>query len=382
MNSRLQAGALLLLAACATPPPEGPKGPVTFPPPPDPPRMLFLRSVSSGEDVEPRESSWLANIVVGEEQGDQKPMGKPCAVSFHDGCFFVTDTEMQCIFRLDLVNKKAEPIDLQGRAKVVAPMAVRFAPNGNVYVADRGRKQVVVLDANFQWLKELGPWEDKSGPTDLAIWQDRLYVVDAGASCLRVLDLDTGKELQVLGKAENKDEFCRGPTNVAVDDNGFVYLVDAIYMRIVVWDKDGKFVRHVGKSGDAPGYLARPKGVTYADQMLWICDNAFNNCQVLDLDGRPLMFFGGAGDTPGCMSHPRMVSVFREGLDQFRAELAQDPDFVAERLVVVTNLWGKKINFYAFGKSKSANFHYEDVPLPAQPTTPPEPAPAPADAPK
>lgn len=361
-----------LLAACASNQPTGPTGPVMFPPPPDPPRLLFLRGVSSGEDVEPRESSWLANVVIGEQAVDEKPMGKPCAIAMRDGIFYVTDTEMQCIYNLDFANKKASQVELQGRAQVMSPQGLCFAPDGRIYVADRGRRQVLVLDDKFGWLAEYGPWEKDSGPTDVTIWKDRLYVVDSGSHCVRVLEAATGKELQILGRAENRDEFTKGPTNIAVDDNGFAYLVDTVYSRIYVWDADGKFVRHVGKPGDVPGHLARPKGITWFGNMLWVLDSAFDNCQIFDVNGQPLLFFGGRTDAPGGMSFPRKVYVVKGGLELFPDELAKVADFVPEALVVVTCMWGSKVNFYALGRSKK--FKYEDVALPEQPTTPaPEP---------
>ncbi|MBM4061507.1 MAG: 6-bladed beta-propeller [Planctomycetes bacterium] len=381
MNPRNHAGLLLfLLAACAATEPAAAPEAVLFPPPPDPPRILFLRSVSSGEDVQPKETSWLAEVVVGADTEDQKPMPKPCAIGFRDGCFYVTDTQVGCIYRLDFASKKADQVELKGRAQLNSPTGMCFAPDGTLYVADRARKQVVVLDQKFQWVKELGPWEPKSAPTDVAVWQDRLYVVDTGAACVRVFDLQTEKELLVLGNKETEDEFMRGPVSLALDGNGYLYAVDTIYQRICVWDRDGNFVRHIGKAGDAPGHLARPKGLAIDDRKLWILDSAFDNCQILDLDGNALIYFGGLGETPGCMSQPRKVWVGAAGIDLFEEQFAVAPDFVPERIIVVTNTWGPKINFYALGKSKK--FRYEDPPLPERPSKPAPPAPEqPAQAP-
>ncbi|MFO1078068.1 MAG: 6-bladed beta-propeller [Planctomycetota bacterium] len=375
MTLRPLAGLTLLLAACASTGGGGPAELVMFPPPPDPPRILFLRSVSSGEDIEPHESSWLAQVVVGEETSDQKPMPKPCAIAVRSGIFYVTDTQSGGIYALDFAKKTAGQVDLRGRARLLTPTGICFGPDGSVYIADRARKQVVVLDDKFQWVKELGPWDEKSGPTDVAVWKDRLYVTDAGSNCVRVLSLATGDQLMVLGNADNENEYMRGPSNLVVDENGYLFAVDTVYSRIYVWDADGKFVRHIGRPGDAPGYLARPKGVTLADRKLFVLDSAFDNCQILDLDGHPLMFFGGQGETPGSMSFPRKVWVGADGLEAFRTELAAAPDFEAERLIVVSNTWGPKLSFYALGKSK--RFQYPEQSLPERPTTPPpEPTPA------
>jgi DNA-binding beta-propeller fold protein YncE len=374
MSLRTSAGLFLLLAACASTETTGPAGPVMFPPPPDPPRILFLRSVSSGLDVQPKESSWLQNVVVGEDLTDDKPMGKPCAIAYRDGVYYATDTEVGCIYRLDFANKKADQVELQGRAQLMSPTGICFSPDGLVYVADRARKQVVVLDAKFQWVAELGPWEPSTAPTDVAVWKDRPYVTDTGSWCTRVFDRTTNKQLMVLGNKDSEDEYTRGPSNLAVDDNGYVYVVDTVYSRVYVWDPDGKFVMHIGKPGDAPGHLARPKGVTVVDRKLWVLDAAFDNCQIFDLQGNALLFFGERGDAPGSMSMPRKVWV-GPGVELFKDELAKSPDFTAENIIVVTNTWGPKISFYALGKDKK--FEYPAVDLPARPSKPaPEPEPS------
>lgn len=372
MKSRLLAGLSLLLAACATQDSTPDAGPVMFPPPPDPPRILFLRGVSSGLDVQPKESSWLANAVVGEEVVDEKPMMKPCAIGFRDGIFYISDTQVGCIYKLDLAKKQAGQVELKGRAVLTNPTGMCFTEDGFVYIADRGRRQVVVLDKNFQWVKEIGPWDAKSAPTDVAVRKDRVYVTDVGSLTVRVLDRKTDQQVQTLGKLDSEDEFMRGPSNLDVDDNGYVYVVDTVFSRIYVWDADGNFVCHVGKAGDVPGHLARPKGITIYDRKIWILDSAFDNCQILDLEGHAMLFFGGQGEAPGSMSFPRKVWVGDQGLDLFKDELAKAPEFTPERLVVVTNTWGSKVNFYALGKSNK--FKYNDPPLAERPKKPePEP---------
>lgn len=369
MNLRIAVVLSGLLAACASTGDDGPKGPFTWPGPPDPPRILFLRSLSACEDLQPKASSWLQDVVVGggvEEGG--RPFGKPSTLAMRGNVYYFTDSETATLFMVDFANKKCEPVPLEGRALLMGPQGLCFDDQGNAYIADRGRKQVVVLDQQFKLVREIGPWDDRTGPTDVAIWQDRLYVCDSGSSCVRVLDRQTGNVLQVLGKKETKDEFTRGPASLAVDDNGFVYVVDTVYSRIYVWDKDGNFVRHIGAPGDAPGHLARPKGVTIFDRMVWVLDSAFDNCQILDFSGRTLMFFGGQGGGPGTMSFPRRVFVSRTGLEFFKEELAKSPDFQPTALIAVTNTWGAKLSFYALGKS--TNFQYEDVALPDRPAKP------------
>ena len=90
------------------------------------------------------------------------------------------------------------------------------------------------------------------------------------------------------------------PTNLAVDSDSNVYVVDTFNNRIQVFDADGQFVRMFGKQGNVAGAFMRPKGIAIdADGHVYVVDAEFNNVQVFDADGRVLMFFGDRGDRPG-----------------------------------------------------------------------------------
>ncbi len=362
-----------LLSGCSAAP-QPTEAAVFYPAPPDPPRVQFLRSISTIADVVPPRSGF-DELLFGAKTVDgeiQRPFG--CAV--HAGVVYVTDSRFGQILTIDLEHRAMAVLELDGRAKAKKPTSVSFGEDGRMYFADAGRRQVVVLGPDHRYVGELGPWGNDSRPVDLEVSRDRLYVVDAGGKCVRVIDLVTGEQLQVLGTVETQDELLRGPTSVAVDEAGNCYVSDAIYSRIYVWDRDGRFVRHISQPGDLIGDLARPKGIAYLDHMLWVLDAAFENCQVFTLDGRALMYFGGPGTGPGNLYLPADIWVGKDGLELFRDRI--DPDFEAERLIVVTSQFGpRKVSFYALGRSRHGQY-----PVVELPTSPPPAAvtPGPVDA--
>ena len=374
---------ILALCACASAP-EGPEERPFFPGPPDPPRIQFLRSIEAAEDVEPPRSG-IDTVLFGGDKQDRRLIRRPFGCAYKDGMVYVADNQGGAILRIDLKGRKVEPVPLQGRAAMQNPLSISFAPDGLVYVTDPERKQVVVLDKNFKWVAEIGPLGPKTRPVDVKVHGDLLYVADVGERCVWVLDRKSGEQRMKLGNPDKPEQILKGPTFVTVDPNGFAYVVDTIYSRITVWDKDGNYVRQIGEPGDIVGTLARPKGIAWSeDHTLYVLDGAFENCQIFDLDGKPLMFFGGPGSAPGTLYLPGTVWVGRgkEGLDLFQELI--DPDFEAERLIIVTSQFGiRKVSFYAFGKSK--NFKYPDVkfrevPEPKTPEPPKEEASVP-DAP-
>ena len=338
--------------------------PIVFPEPPDPPRIQFLRSVAKGADVEAGRSA-LDTLLFGKREEGSKEIPKPFGCAFRDGIVYLTDTGVGAILTIDLAAGKLGHIPLRGRARPQKPMAICFAEDGHAFIADSARRKILVLDKDFKWVKDIGPFEGKSAVTDVKVIGDRIYAVDARATCLRVLDRKTGKEVLQLGNALDRRQSMRGPTSVAVDDNGHMYVTDSIYCRIFVWDRDGKFVRTIGSPGDVVGQFGRPKGIAYSNRTLFVLDSSFENCQILDLNGRPLMFFGGPGTGPGTFYMPATIWIGEEGLELFKDRIA--PDFVAKKLIIVTSQFGpNKVSFFAFGRSKS--FDYPESDLPSRPT--------------
>ena len=365
MNARRHATVAALafvLGACASTAKPRSEA-VMFPPPPDPPRVQFLRSVSTIADVLPKRSG-LDELLFG-ERVDEGELQRPFGCAMHRGIVYVTDTRFGAIVTIDLRAQTIGTLDLGGRARPKKPTTICFTQDDRLIYADVGRRQVVVLDADRRHLAEHGPWGEDSKPAACEAVGDRLYVVDAGQKLVRVLDGASGKVLSTFGNDGEPEHRLQGPTAIAVDEGGFCYVTDTIQCRVFVYDAAGKFVRHIGEPGDVIGQFARPKGIAATDRAVFVLDAAFENCQAFSKDGRTLMFFGGSGVGPGSMYLPADIWVGKDGLDLFTADV--EPDFEPEMLMVVTSQFGpRKVSFYALGKSKK--FAYPPIELPNSPT--------------
>lgn len=324
---------------------------IYFPDPPDPPRVQFLRSVSKGSDIE-RARSGLDSLLFGEQEVEKSVMA-PYGVGFHQGKVYICDIQQSTVLTLDFKAEEMGFLDLKGRAALQKPVNLAFAPDGRIFIADLGRRQVVVIGPDHQYQRELGPFSESSKVVDVEIFNDQLYVVDQGDGLVRVFDLDSSQELRSFGQGENSH---KAPTNLSIANDGTCYVVDTILCQVFVWDAEGTFVKHIGKAGDTVGEFGRPKGIGIDREQIYVIDAAFENCQILDFEGEPLMYFGGPGVAPHNLFLPAGVWIGEEGLDQFKNEL--DSDFQAERLIIIANQFGpNKVNFYALGKSDS--FSYE-----------------------
>ena len=339
----------VLLVACRATESRPPAALVFYPDPPDPPRVQFLRAVADARDLS-EERGGFEELLFGEPLAAE-PFRTPYGVVLHQGRIFVCDMEQGAVLELELATNRLAPLALDGRARLMKPVNLAFDDEGRLYVADLGRRQVVVLDAERRWQAEFGPWGAESRPVDVDVAGDELYVTDAGSACVRVLARADGSERSVLGQG-----VLRGPTNLALDADGNAYVVDTIDGRVAVFDRAGALLRHIGSPGSSVGNLARPKGIACLGELVFVNDAAFENCQIFDREGKPLMFFGGPGDGPGCFNLPAGVFACRADPALFRAELAAD--FVPEAFVLVTNFYGARLACYALGKSK--RFAYPD----------------------
>jgi sugar lactone lactonase YvrE len=342
----------LTMAACATSGIEPET--VFYPDPPQAPRIQFLYAIGRAADVEGEVSS-LDKFLFGEDSMDNREISRPFGCAAFDGAFYITDTSFGAILKIDLQAKKIEVLELVGRGMVKKPMNLCFAPDGTVFVADVGRRQIVAYDRTFKFLKDYGPFGDQSRPVDVAVHGDRIYVADSGTKRVRVLDREDGKELLNLGKKTIDGEELRAPTSVAVDERGFIYVSDTVLCRVFIWNAKGEFVRHIGEPGDIVGQLARAKGIAVSGKTLFVLDAAFENCQIFDFAGNPLLFFGGPGNRPGSLYLPATIWVGTEGLEFFADRV--DSDFVPEKLIMITSQFGpRKVSFYALGRSKQSKY--------------------------
>jgi DNA-binding beta-propeller fold protein YncE len=132
----------------------------------------------------------------------------------------------------------------------------------------------------------------------------RLYVADIKAARLAIFDLDSLKFIRFINnKAPSREEphgILGTPTNVAIDPDGLVYVVDTIPNRVEIFDTDGNYVRGFGEQGNVPGKFARPKGIAIdSDGHVYVADDEFNNIQVFTSEGQVLMAVSHFGAQPG-----------------------------------------------------------------------------------
>ena len=172
-----------------------------------------------------------------------------------------------------------------GGGMFVWPHGIHVDRDGNVWVTD-------ARAPSADELKKF-PGEDKKGSVVVKFSPD-------------------GKVLMTLGKPGvhgNPPEALTDPTDVLTDPrNGDVYVAEShtdvadpnLIGRISVFDRNGKFLRIIGKTGTGPGEFRTPHALEFDSQgRLIVADRHNHRVQILTKDGKFVREYPAFGRTSG-----------------------------------------------------------------------------------
>lgn len=360
---------LVTLSGCAssstqdTRPATGSAKPVTgkyafWPQAPDEPRIQFVGSFNSSEDISPTESSNLERIVFGKDSVRAAYVNKPYGVASKDGRIYVCDIRAKALVVLDIAKKQTRLVGISGTNRLERPVCVALGDDGSAYVADSVQGAVFVYDKNERFARSIAV--PKFKPSSMAYGGGRLYVSDIGRQQVLILDAQSGKELGAIGSVGDLDGQFRLPVGVSLDASGNLYVSDMMQCRVQKFAPDGKFLGSFGEQGDHAGGFARPKHLAVdSEGIVYVVDAGFQNIQMFNGDFDLLMHFGASGSFPGAMNLPVGVAVTDSGLEYFKDRI--HPGFKIRRLIIVANQFGdSKISVYALG-DRRAEYSLADI---------------------
>ena len=335
---------LLVAAGCATKPVKITR--LFYPPPPDEPRLQYLTGFSSESKF--FEKSSFRTFLVGKSRKDPV-VGKPYGIGSRRNEVFFCDTGFSGVGIMKLDRQVMEVFVPQGEGKMKTPINVGTDAQGNLYVTDTERRQVLVYGPDRSPLEPIGR-KDEMKPCGLAIAGEQLYVTDLQNHQVRIYRLADRTLVRTIPRSDDAGQGkLFSPVNVAVDAQGKVYVSDPGAFRVQVYDAEGKYLRTQGGQGLSPGQFARPRGLAVDhDGRLYVVDAATQKIQLFDSDGRLLMFFGDPSITgPGATILPAGVAVDYENVRYFEKFVA--PGHKLEYVVFLTSQYGDpKISVYGF----------------------------------
>ncbi|MBL9031501.1 MAG: hypothetical protein JNM80_07305 [Phycisphaerae bacterium] len=301
---------------------------------PDDPRIQFVASYSSSEDVAPAKTTSLEKVVFGQEATPAAEISKPYGVAMRDGKIYVCDMRSNALAVLDLKKKQTRIVGITGFNRLEHPVAVAVADDGEIFVADNGRGAILVFDASERYSRVMAI--ERFKPAAVAVHGERVYASDITSQLVHIFDRRTGKPLGTIGSIGDQDGQFRLPLGVATDRAGDVYVVDMMRCRVQKFSPDGKLISAMGQLGDYAGSFARPKHIAVdADGVVYVVDAAFQNVQMFNAENQLLMHFGAPGAFPGAMNLPAGIAVCEDSTGVLADRL--HPGFEAKWLVIVSN---------------------------------------------
>lgn len=237
---------------------------------------------------------------------------------------FAYETMLRSAADIALVSEEASFRERMTGIKAVSsdpvfdkPAAI-VARNGRIYVADTGSHTIVVFDVPRRKIFRFGIREPGNllKPAGLALdGEMNVYVADAKWRKVLVYD-DLGLYQRTVGDPEDLER----PTGVAVSRDGErIYVIDRAYNesehhRVVIYDKAGKKLKVIGSRGSEVGQFNVPlQGTVGPDGTLYVLDSGNFRVQAFDREGEFLRSFGGAGKEFGHFARARGIAVDAEG---------------------------------------------------------------------
>lgn len=325
-------GIFLSVAGCATM--EQPKfTEILWPEPPQTPRIKFVGLLRNQDDLGRGGGEIFLDTLVGRKEHPLsllQPMA--LALSRNSKRLYVSDYSRQRVFVFDFEAHRVSFLGgaLRGFKK---PLGIAVDDRDNVYVVDSEQRLVRVFDAEGKFLRNI-VHDLFERPTGIAVdaKRRRIYVIDSAHRdsqnhMLHIMDMEEGVCLKHLGGLGNGEAQFFFATNVAVDDDGKVYVTDTLNARVQVFDPEGRYLREFGARGDTIGRFAHPKGVA-VDSFgnLYVVDSTWSNVQIFNQRAEVLLYFAGRGVIPGLLFNPNGIAIDKENriyvADTFNSRVA------------------------------------------------------------
>ena len=295
---------------------------IVFPPPPDAPRVRFVRAIAGKKDLAGKSSGFWGKIletVTGTEQ-EGLALKRPYGLWVRGGRIFVADTEGSSVVVFDTDKKVVERIGVGAQERLTSPIAVAVDLSSRVFVTDSAVNLVKAYSPDGKLLWQAGNLGAQGGelkkPTGIAIGRGgEVLVADTGNSRIVTLSSDTGVFVGEFGKHGSGPGELSVPANLWVEPDGTVLVSDSILCRVQAFSPEGKPLFNFGECGNMAGYMARPRGVASdSEGNIYVVDALFNMVQIFDREGKLLLFFGGNGAGPASFQLP--AGIFIDSADR------------------------------------------------------------------
>jgi sugar lactone lactonase YvrE len=256
-------------------------------------------------------------------------IGRPERVATDStGTIYVTDRKNTRVIKLSSTGKilTTWPIVNRLTGELAGPMGIAVDSHNNVYVVDNGYGTIQKFTSTGTFIQEFGRIQGAAfrapgtfdGPTDIAIDQaGDMYITDTAFCRIQKLS-PTGAPIAVWGKScDSRTGDFLDPAGIAVDTTGHVYIADTDNNRIVKLDaKTGQVLQTWGGPRDTkPGDFYGPNDIAIdASGNVYVADTSNYRLQKFTQDGAFLKSWGNVlTNSDATFQTPYGIAVDRAG---------------------------------------------------------------------
>lgn len=262
-------------------------------------------------------------------KGDE--MARPVAAAASADRLYVVDEKKNMLFLYDAAGKLIKSVGRSGSQPGAfgGPRGVAVGPNGHVYVADTGNSRVQIFDKDGNFVYAFGEKGSEPGrlkdPESVSVGADgRIFVADTGNNRVQVftqegillfpfgiygkepgkfdkparVSVDPADNVYVLDRGNERmqkfdararfvKEFALLGNDVAVDQYGFMYVLDGKNGKVVEQSGDGFILGRFGSYGSGVGQMKKAEGIAVApDGTLLVLDTGNNRIHRVELTNK------------------------------------------------------------------------------------------------
>lgn len=268
--------------------------------------LTWERDFQSEKEVHADHRFWtkVVNFIAGAP--DYHAMHRPYSVATDShGRIIITDPGAAGVHIFDFEQHKYKFLERTGKSdSMLNPQCVAVDDQDNIYVTDSEAGEIFVFEPSGKHLRTIGALKGGEGyfkrPTGIAVDSaaQRIYVSDTLRNTVYVMDLQ-GNILGTIGKEGDGEGEFRYPTELRLTATALL-VVDSMNFRVQAFDRSGTYKFSIGKIGDAPGAVFRPKAVGMdSEGDVYIVDSLWGVVQVFNQQSQLLYYFGARGTHAG-----------------------------------------------------------------------------------
>ena len=217
------------------------------------------------------------------------------------------------------------------------PNAMTFAPDGTVYITNRGSEtisnvgwnrtgvgqRITKVTIGDEWGQEefLGEYSRYGNDDGQLIWpagiasndQGEVFVTDEWLNRVSVFDKDDNLA-RSFSTLQDGDPEPNGASGIAIASDGTIYVTDSRSHQVRLFKSDGTFISSFGNKGVSEGQFDSPWGITIDSAgKVYVADFNNHRVQKFSADGKFEQQIGRPGNKRGELNGPTDVAVDPDG---------------------------------------------------------------------